>query len=622
MNAASANPDAAGRCAGRAGRFVVIDPGSNTLKLLHGRNAGEGPRVMERRRLSVREGGAALEPAEIRRELQRALKNFGDSPICLCLPQRLALSQVVDLPGAEGREIRRAIESEIAKLSGLNESQLAFDYAPMKPFGRHRNPYWVTFCQEDELRGQITRLGLEMDEICEITTAGNALLATVGLAGAAAENVAIVDLGAGDTTLTLLHEGQAVYAGSFPIGGDAFTDAVVSATGTSIADAELERLEKNLASGGAALPALQGAIDEWRREIERIVEEWRREHGVEDAAFEMLLYTGPAPMPGLLERLNSESAFRWSAGGGALNPGFEIAQGAGVVATGESPQSASLIPSEARAAWKKVWGVRRFQAANFVALFASVVILAFGSFQKREGINARRTLLAGQSAALARTRDARALEREAIGRYNALRPALERQRSSLDTLETLAALEASSADRGVWYALFADTETYVSMPEIALTNAVEGATNAQGVAPEPAASAATPAVEVAGEEPDGGFIAVATVPGEMEAVRATVGRLVEDLNRNPLFAHVDLLSADRRRMLVDPKVVVPDRHFVISIRMEENVFREPVSSGAADDDIQRELETAGEKRNRFRSRLEAAGTGESGESNAAAPGED
>ncbi len=620
MNAASANPDAAGRCVGRAGRFVVIDPGSNTLKLLHGRNAGEGPRVMERRRLSVREGGAALEPAEIRRELQRALKNFGDSPICLCLPQRLALSQVVDLPGAEGREIRRAIESEIAKLSGLNESKLAFDYAPMKPFGRHRNPYWVTFCQEDELRGQITRLGLEMDEICEITTTGNALLATVKLAGSTKENVAIVDLGAGDTTLTLVHEGQAVYAGSFPIGGDAFTDAVVSATGISIVDAELERLERNLASGGDALPALQGAIDEWRREIERVAEEWRREQGVEDAAFEMLLYSGPAPMPGLLERLNSESAFRWSAGGGALNPGFEIAQGAGVVAAGESPQSASLIPSEARAAWKKVWGVRRFQAANFVALFASVVILAFGSFQKREGIDARRTLLAGQSAALERTREARALEREAIGRYNALRPALERQRSSLDTLETLAALEASSADRGVWYALFADTETYVSMPEIALTNAVEGATNATGVAASPARP--SPAVEVVGEEPDGGFIAVATVPGEMEAVRATVGRLVEDLNRNPLFAHVDLLSADRRRMLVDPKVVVPDRHFVISIRMEENVFREPVSSGAADDDIQRELEIAEEKQDRFRSRLEAVRTGESEVSDAAAPGED
>ncbi len=605
MSAASANPDAAGRCAGRAGRVVVIDPGSNTLKLLHGRNADEGPRVMERRRLSMREGGAPLEPAEVRRELQGALKSFGDSPICLCLPQRLALSQVVDLPGAEGREIRRAIESEIAKLSGLNESQLAFDYAPMKPFGRRRNPYWVTFCQEDELRGQITRLGLEMDEICEITTAGNALLATRKLAGAAAENVAIVDLGAGDTTLTLVHEGQAVYAGAFPIGGDAFTDAVVSATGRSIADAELERLETNLASGDGALPALQGAIDEWRREIERIAEEWGREHGVEDAGFEMILYSGPAPMPGLLERLNSESAFRWSSGGGVLSPGFEIAQGAGVVASGESEQAASLIPSEARAAWKKVWGVRRFQAANFVALFASVVILAFGSFQKREGIGARRTLLAAQSSALEQTREARALEREAIGRYNALRPALERQRSSLDTLETLAALEASSADRGVWYALFADTETYVSMPEITLTNVVEGATNATSAAEVgPVSAPSSPTAEVdAGA--DGGFIAVATVPGEMEAVRSTVGRLVEDLNRNPLFAHVDLLSADRRRMLVDPKVVVPDRHFVISIRMEENVFGAPVSAGAADDRIQREVDAATEDRSRFRSRLEA-----------------
>ncbi len=576
MSAESANPDISGRCAGRAGRFLVIDPGSSSLKLLHVRNPGDGPRAMEPRRISVREGGASLEPQEIRRELAGVLKGYGDSPICLCLPQRLALSQVVDLAGTEDREIRRSIEAEIAKLSGLNESQLAFDYAPMKPFGKRKNPYWVTFCQEDELRGQITRLGLEMDEICEITTAGNALLAAGELAGLSAGNVAVVDLGASDTTLTLIHEGQAVYAGAFPIGGDAFTDAVVSASGKSIVDAESDRLARNLATGVDALPALQGAIDEWREEIERILEEWGREHSVEPIGFEMLLFAGPAPMPGLLERLNQASAFSWKGGGGMLEPGFEISQGTAVAAAGEAPQAASLIPSEARAAWKKVWGVRRFQAANFVALFATFVVLLYGSLQKRAQVVERRELLAGQTAALKRTQEARGLEREIIARYNGLRPVLQRQRRSLDTLETLAALEATAGDRGVWYALFADTESYVSMPELPETE-TGGRTNATEVADAPVA-AETDLPNLPVEETRGGFIAVATVPGEMESVRDTVGRLVEDLNRNPLFDHVDLLSSDRRRLLVDPKVVVPERHFVFSIQMVENVFGAPVSS--------------------------------------------
>ncbi len=560
---------------GRGGRFVALDPGVHGVKALLGRRTADGIEALECRRISARDEENRLTPAEIREALAGLLEKWGEEPVSLCIPQRLALSQAVDLTGADRAEIRRQIESEIGKVSGLNESPVVFDYAPLRSFGRHGAPYWVTFCQEDELRGQVTTLGLELDDLCEVTTSGNALLAAHLTAHPDTENAALVALGGGGATVTLVYRGQGVYAGAIPIGEDAFTDIVASVTGCSLAAANSDRTERNLLGGGEALPALQSAFDEWRGEIERIVSEWRQEQGCPDEPFPVYVYAGPRPMPGMIERLNETSPFSWSLAAPpamGVAPGFEIAFGTGLIGAGLGGHGASLVPKEARAVWRRAWDLRRFQVVNFIALFAVAVFLAYGTWLEKKGIRERKAGLVELESSLERTREARSLERATVDLYNSLRPALERQRRSLDTLETLAELEASAVDKGVWYALFADRNTYVSMPEIVVTNAAS-ATNAEPVVPQPSVPA-EPGAEVL--EEGEGFIAVATVPGERDVALDTVGRLVEDMNRDALFAHVDLLSSDRRRLLVDPAVVVPDRHFVLAIRLPENVFRTPL----------------------------------------------
>ena len=568
----------------RGERFATVDPGVNGVRLLLGRVDTGGVEVLEQRRIGTAGAGSALPPGEIRDELNAALEGWDSPPVCLCVPQRVTMSLVVDLPGRDRSAIRRSIETEIAKLSGLNESQLAFDFVRMTPFGKHEAPYWVTFCQEDDLREQATRLGLELDDVCEVTTSGNALLAAGRIgAEAADEDTVFVYLGGGDTVITIQHGGQGVYAGAIPIGLDSFSDAIMSATGGTGEQAEKTRVATNLLDGGEALPALQTTVDAWRREIERTITEWRQENGMGGAVLGVRLFSVGAPMPGLLARLNSEGALAWRMErGGEVEPEFQIAHGAGAIAAGRDSQAASLMPREAREAWRRMLGVRRFQWVNVGVLFVTLVLLVFGSLEKNAGIRARKTLLAEQREKLDRARRARTLERESALRYNALRPALERQRRSLDTLEALAALEATSVDSGVWYALFADTETYVSMPEIVVTNQTNTVT-----APEPpVGDTGTEARKGAtGEDLEGarGFIAVATVPGENENVGTIVGRLVDDLNRNSLFEHVDLLSSDRRRRLVDPAVVVPDRHYVFSMRLAENVFGRPLAPEESED---------------------------------------
>jgi len=52
--------------------------------------------------------------------------------------------------------------------------------------------------------------------------------------------------------------------------------------------------------------------------------------------------------------------------------------------------------------------------------------------------------------------------------------------------------------------------------------------------------------------------------------------LVDDLKEQKIFTKVDLLSDDLRRNLADPKVIVPDRDFVLIFDYAETQFQQPL----------------------------------------------
>ena len=52
-------------------------------------------------------------------------------------------------------------------------------------------------------------------------------------------------------------------------------------------------------------------------------------------------------------------------------------------------------------------------------------------------------------------------------------------------------------------------------------------------------------------------------PGRCRGARRIRRQLVDDLKEQRLFSKVDLLSDDLRRNLADPKVIIPDRDFVL-----------------------------------------------------------
>jgi len=257
---------------------VAVDPGSHSLKVLVVEELFGRVRVVGHRIIDLHEEGL-LSPEESKRQIQEVLGVLGSHPVALVLPQARSLSQVVDLQAARGEEVRRLIEEETVKLSGLSESAITYDYAPMIPLGKYQNPFWVTFCQETEIMEQVRRVGLAEEDVCEVTTTANALAAAYRALNPAIDRVVLVDLGAGSTVVATLEGGQLVHASSFPLGSDAFAEEIATRQDCPLQIAESIKRSQDLLTGSEGGGPLAARVGAWYRELERIRSESLAELG-------------------------------------------------------------------------------------------------------------------------------------------------------------------------------------------------------------------------------------------------------------------------------------------------------------------------------------------------------
>jgi Tfp pilus assembly PilM family ATPase len=537
-------------------RLLAIDPGSHCLKLMVVAETFGRIRVRYRELVEIQSSGLVSEE-EVMRHAQDLVREQGEDPVALALPHERALSQLVDLPPSDAAEARRLIEEETVKLSGLGESSIVFDYAALKPFGQHRNPYWVTLCREEEVQRQVGRCGLGHLDLCEVTTTANALAAAYLTVEPRAWNAVLVDFGAAGTTVVIVHQDQVVEAAHFAIGGDALTEAVSMAHGCSIEVAESTKRGLDLTGGAAG--ALTGVLDEWSAELNRVLTEWVHEHkdmvsGIEQ--FDVILCGGGSLQPGLAAYLNRAGGMRfglWPGEGRGAVPGprFAVAYGAAIQALGRSRQPVSLLPVQVRQFWRGHHAVSLLHSLIVFLLAMSVLVLGFGTWQKRELEKSKVALLEQSKVALEKARTIEDLSLEVRRRYERLRPGLERQQATIDALQGLALLRQVRDNQSFWFVLFADVPSYVAARPWGETNA-----------PVPVAVGVQPTFPVRE-----GFVAEVCVPEQGESMRRTLSQLVSDMRRTQLYSNVDLLPADRRRPVVDSALVLPEQHFALAMEL-------------------------------------------------------
>ncbi len=551
-------------------RLIAIDAGSHSIKILLAEKAGKSVRILRREIISLHDEGL-LAAEEIGPALHSVLTDIGDHPVVLALPQHLPHSHILDL-SAGSKAVRQMIEAETHKNRDLRDSPVVYDCAKLQPFGKHQNSFLVTLCKENDILARIAALALPKEDVCEVVAPANVLATAYQTTHQPFGNVALVDIGASGTLVTVCVGGQAVHAVHFPIGGNLFSETIAAKRNCSVEAAEGLKQTGNLLAGPDAIPALAAVVEAWKEEVKRALDGWLRENpdlGLSIASFRTILSGGGALQPGLVAFLNERNELSFGSwpesepkGGESLPGQFAIAYGAALQALGAGAQSASLLPAVLREDWRNRRVHQHLLTGILAVLAATMLLLILGTWQKYSAKSRKEALLSQAKLALDKAEQTAELRRALAESYERLRPVLKKQQQTLDTLNTLALLEKSRTNRNLWYVLFADQPTYFSIPSsngISSRAAFNGASN-------------TPLQR-------SGFIAELCINQEGEAMRQTLRQVADELKQAALFSNVDTLPSDLRRDLARTNVILPGRHFALSLEVPANDF--PVLSAKA-----------------------------------------
>ena len=346
-------------------RVLALDAGSRCLKLLLAESGFGRLRILKEELLDLQAEGL-VSPDEIKTHLHARLEGWGNPPLALVLPQHLSISQVIDLPQAPESDVEKLIADETIRLSGVSESRIVYDFVRTETPAKNRQQFWVTLCQEGDIRERILRLGVEQEDLCEVTTVANALIATYRTTCPLSSCAVLVHLGAQTTVVVMLLAGQGAFATSFQMGGDFFAQALARLQNRSDETAEFRKRANNILSGPDASPEFAAVIDGWVAEFKRQLNEWFEHNpgvGRDASRFELVASGGGFDQPGFLDYLKTKAGLDlhpWPKGSrqDAVCPskGFEIAFGTALQALGTAPSrsrcSRTITASPGKSAWR------------------------------------------------------------------------------------------------------------------------------------------------------------------------------------------------------------------------------------------------------------------------------
>jgi len=570
-------------------RVLALDAGSRCIKILLAESDFGRLRILKEELIDLQAEGL-VSADEIKAHLQVSLDQWGRPPLALILPQHLSISQVIDLPLAPESEVEKLIQDETLKLGGVSESRIVYDFVRTETAAKNRQQFWVTLSQEGDIRERILRLGVEQEDLCEVTTTANALIAAYRATSPLSSRAILAHLGAQTTVVVVLLAGQGAFATSFQMGGDFFTRSLARLQGCSEESAETLKRARNLLTGPEASPDFAAVVDGWVAELKRQLNEWFEHNpglAPDATSFELVASGGGFDQPGLLEYLKAQVGLNLKPWPKATQPDvvspakrFEVAFGAALQALGYSAQPVSLLPDDYRVAWRRRLNLQRLEMGSLVLAALGLVIFAFATWHTVSVINHKQALLAKVQAGQEAVETNDALTAELAVEYESFRPLFASQQNTLDTLKTLALLQESRSNRSFWYVLLADQQSYFNqLPGMASTNKLSWTNVFAAVAPRsrsPSSELAASATSTNLSPARPGFIAELCIPGDADGARQVSRQLADELKQQRLFSKVDLLSGDLRRNLADPKVIVPDRDFVLVLDFAETEYQQPL----------------------------------------------
>lgn len=601
---------------------MAVDPGRRCLKVLVVEAWWGRPVVKQHLLVDIQEEGL-FSAEEVRDHLRKEVPELLNWPVALAMPQDQAISQILDLPKVAPEEVHRLVESETVQLSGLSERSIIYDYVPLPDVGRFQNPYWITLCQEEQVVEQIHRLGLNDEQAAEVSASANGLITAYQAMEKDPGNAVLVDLGASSTMVALLVNGQRVYATSYAVGGDQFSEAIATQRDCGLEAAEEWKCTRNLFEGEDALPSFWPMVDHWFHHMRRILSEWLADHPrekLEESSFRWMLLGGGASQKGLLKYLCNRTGLSVDHWVVPVDPRdrvttdrYAVVYGIALEAILKGPDSTSLLPAAFREARRRRQRLEKFHFLNFLLVVAVAVLLGVGTWNKLKLLDRKSQLLNQAQGALQTMENSADAVGQMAREYAQVQPILEQRARTMNLLTTLSGLYELRGKHDFWMVLFADDISYANAEPLKVANTGKEGTNApaepaartEGSSIAAGAGAATTSSLSATNRAAfsfprrGGYILELCIPSQGEAMRKALNQIVSELKQHPHLKNVDSLPAERRRQLVNPAVLLPEKHFSLLIEPSQKEFvwnpsmgseaigHDPVSGGRRDQEGRR-----------------------------------
>lgn len=551
------------------GRLIVVDHGSRRVKLLLAAPHGGGVRVLDQKVVDLQEEGL-LAPEEIQRHLAGLLQGWGEWPLAVTLPAHLSFAQVLDLPAAGEADIPKLIEEQTGRMRGVSASPLVYEAVPLEPHGKLQRPYFITIAREDDVNQHLQRVTDAVNEVRDVSPVAAALASAHRALQPADRNCVLVDLSDTITVVAVLREGQPVFASSFAVGATALVQAAATAGKLTPAETETRMNAQDFFAGPNQLPALTAATDRWLAELQKMLDDWRKPHSdwlPSGQPVPVILSGGALRLRGLLEFLKDRAGFRFDTwprpphASAALHlSDFAVAYGTAVAAFQRPPHPPSLLPPALRSHRRHLRQVAKVNLVCLVFLVLVGLVLGGATWHKATLLANKQELARQAEAALAQVERLQAAGRDRDRAFEQFWPLLDRQERTLDLLHTVRVLQQARVNHDFWCVLLADQDSYArgtTLP-VVVTNRF-GFTNTLVLPDE---SLTKPA-----------FVVELCVPAQGEQSLKVVSDVVAELKQDSLFARVDSVPSLQRRALVDAKVLIPDRHFALSVDLADLGWR-------------------------------------------------
>ncbi|HOW66899.1 MAG TPA: pilus assembly protein PilM [Candidatus Paceibacterota bacterium] len=555
-------------------RCIAIDLGRSHIKTILAEKSSKGIRILNHQIVSLQEEGL-LSSDEINQHLQLSIAACGNYPVILAIPQYQAISQVVEAPESDRAHLREFLEEESARLSGLSESAVIYDHQPLRPFGKSRNPIWVTVARESEVQLLVEKLAAGGVTVAAVTTSASALISSYLTTGLPADRVVLADLGATSTTVAILIQGQGVLVSSIPVGSESFTESIANLKRCSFEEAESVKQGQNLFQGDALLPGFVEVVDLWLRELEKLLREWIDDNTELEGKLQPLrvvLSGGGASQLGLLHYLHARSVFEFqpwpdhvSRDFGISPDRYAIAYGAVIEAFLPAGRRCSLLPQEQRRQRKRHDQMILVNSACLLLLTLLSAALLGGTIQKLFLSQTKTAMLADAKAALKKLQGIDALNHQRDVEYTKILPVLRRQKSTSDFFQMFEVMQQLRQKRDLWFVILADQASYfaggtAASFDLSPTNFSERSLSSTN-----------------GSNPTNGYVLELCLNEKAEDRLKPLNELVAEMNKSGQFQKVDYLPAKMGTNIVHPKMILADRHFALSVELAGNRLYEPPS---------------------------------------------